>query len=155
MDGGDWIALGALAVGVGSLFFTARERRTRATEIDLLRRQVETQENAQAALRRADLLPAHGPISGGYPHDEHSIAIYNGGPAIARAIDVWVRKDATGEDVTQRLRAAEGLVANEQTTVRLMVRQKESREGGLTLWAHWRDDTGDREQGLIPLKKHG
>jgi hypothetical protein len=155
MDAGDWIAIGALVAALVSLFFTAAERRTRTTEIELLRRQVKGEEEARAALQKANLVAAHGHISGGAPLDEHAFSLLNAGPAIARAIDVWARKEATGEDVTARLRIAAALIANESVTLHLMIPQADSRQGGLTLWAQWRDDSGDREEELLPIHKHG
>jgi hypothetical protein len=146
------IAIGALAVSAVSVIFTALERRRRITEVDLLKRQVEGEEGEREARKRAELVAAHGGISGGAIEDEHEFGLMNGGPAIARAIDVWTRRDGSNEDVTSPQRAAVTLGAGEGVEVRVRVPAQESRKGGLSLWARWRDDTGDREDPLLPLR---
>jgi hypothetical protein len=60
MEAGDWIAVIALAVGGASLVLTALERKTRITEVELLRRQVEVAESEREEKRRANVIAAHG-----------------------------------------------------------------------------------------------
>jgi hypothetical protein len=152
MSAGVLLSVGALLIAGVSLLFTALERRARITELDLLRRQVEGAEQDRAGRKRAELMGAHGGISGGSPYDEHEFFVLNAGPAIARAVDIWAR-DQEGGDVTSKNRIAPALTEGERVQVRLAVLQKASREGSLTLWASWRDDTGDREEALLPLKR--
>lgn len=126
------IAAGALAVSVVSLALTMHERRRR---------------------RLADLSAAHGSVSVGSLYDEHELFILNSGPAIARAIDVWVR-DAGGEEITAPHRVTPVLQIGRTERALVAVRQEASRAGTLTLWGRWRDDSGDREAELLPLKRH-
>jgi hypothetical protein len=152
MDAGAWIAVLALALSGVSLVFTFLERRARVTELDLLRRQVEGQESEREGRQLADLYASHGGISGGSPFDQHEIFLVNGGPAIARAIDIFVRDEAETEIVGKR-RCAPFLAPQGDVIVLLDVPQERSRQGGLTMWARWRDDSGDREEPIIPLHR--
>lgn len=147
------IALGAVAIAGISLVFTALERRARIAELDLLRRQVEGAESDREARKKAEVTAAHGTVHGGDPNDLHWFWIVNGGPAIARAVDVWAQRESGGEDVVGPVRVAPALAVGERIEVSVPIPTRVSRAGGLILRGRWRDDAGTREIVMLPINK--
>jgi hypothetical protein len=155
MDLGDWIAVLALVVAivsfVANLYFTRQERRARTTEIDLLRRQVEGEDAERDERRRARISAEQGPTSGGERTDEFTFTVTNLGPSVVRDVDLKVRTLAN-EDATPRVQVATGMLVGDPREVRIEVPRAFSRRRDLVLWARWRDDLDDHEEGLVVIE---